>query len=1297
MRKKLQHKWLLFSLLVILGFYSNGIIAQTRENPCITSARYFYWVGGASDDFFDENNWRIAVRNVANPSRPPEIPLCRPDIQPKFVICKNDHFPDTDPIPANDAINPGRTILHNLYIEGVNLTINVPLVFACAEKGITLHNARLTLEADLQGFVNMEEGSTLRVTTPGLPPNLKISLRDNNSFVYFNQVNPIQLAGLPVTTWPMTARLPHTEPQKLINQYYQKGSVLRMDPTNYKPLTVYSSDGFGGSSATVGVTTIYSGSAIPGGMNDNIRSFKLKRGFMATIANNANGTGKSKVYIASENDLEVSALPVALSGNVSFIRVMPWNWVTKKGTGGLFENNPLDAGWFYTWSAAETSKPNNEYVPMTWGAGATSPSGMQDIIGKKGVTHLLGFNESDNCEGESGRFNNLCRPDVAVAYYERLMGSGLKLGTPAPRENGPTTWLREFARIAKERDVRFDFVAVHWYDWGSNPASTPNASAQAIFDRFKAYLTQVYNEYQLPIWVTEFNANPNRPNATHAAFLALALPYLESLSYVERYAYFQPSADNSSNGDPDADYFDDGGNLTNIGQIYLGHTSTPSMPAATYECPNNLEGMNQPLEVKQAQEFVFEAECGKNPGSKWMVVNNSLASNGKFIRGNNALSGASELAKQIHYDIEVVEENNFRLWIRARNPGTGGTAIIHVDHEIKDTITGITSADFTWHSIPRLYTFKPGKHRITLSYIIPSNNTNIVQFDQIAMVAGSDGFTAPVLPAESCTPESFTWGLEEPAPIFAEGEAATKGAAWTTGSSDEAIGDQFVESGAATSPAVPPGENGWLTFNVDVTTAGAYQFWAKMQSLETGSNKLWIKIGDGDFQTWSNLTQPGYLWKWKRFDSETNGESRQEFLFLAPGNYTFTIAYASGGIKVDRIGLVPAETSPTAVDPDVIAPAGPQSFEAEQAQFLGTAALAAACAAASNGQIVNMGTAATNGLKFNNILVGAAGNYQLAIAYFVGGTDPRSMRVFVNGTLLPIQRVAVSGPWCFEGGSPGTWLMTVPLVSGANTIELRPVSTFNAPFIDKIEIRPIVASFEAEQATLSGTMTTPVCSSASNSTLLNMGNTTTNSATFSSVTVPSAGTYQLNITYFSKLARNMRISINGGTATSHSFAITGNWCFESPAGVSVVKAIPVTLQAGVNIIRFQPPLPSGEAPVLDKIDIVDPSNPEVAPITGTVSGTENQVSMLAGERVPAPSAMVYPNPARAGSTIYVPTQKSIGATAAKITLYDARGAAVKSSVQVTSGGYKLPYVPAGVYLLQVNESGNVKTYRVVIE
>jgi hypothetical protein len=405
---------------------------------------------------------------------------------------------------------------------------------------------------------------------------------------------------------------------------------------------VYSGANTSGTSAQLEETIIYSGSSIPNGLDNKIKSFVLKKGFMATFAVKENGTGKSKVYIAADVDLTVNTLPLALQGTISFIRVLPWVKVNKKGTGGLV--NGVDASWFYDWGSSRVALPNYDYVPMTWGSGATSPTTINLIIQKEKATHLLGFNESDNCNEQSGQYNNLCQPDVAVAYFENIMSTGLRLGSPAPRENGPTGWLRDFNTIAKTRDVRFDFVAVHWYDWGGNPQSTPNADPQQIFNRFKAYLNNVYKIYDMPIWITEFNANPHRANSVHAEFLKLALPYLEQLDYVERYAFFQPNPVSPSTVGT-ANFFDANGNITNIGLIYKNQISTPAIKVATLASPNNLVGMDNVY--VEASAVGYEAEnatlvgassivnCGKSSGGKQVNLG-LLTTNG--IRFNNVVA-----------------------------------------------------------------------------------------------------------------------------------------------------------------------------------------------------------------------------------------------------------------------------------------------------------------------------------------------------------------------------------------------------------------------------------------------------------------------------------------------------------------------------------------------------------------------------------------------------------------------------------------------------------------------------------
>lgn len=369
------------------------------------------------------------------------------------------------------------------------------------------------------------------------------------------------------------------------DNYYDNGVVIRSQNLDATPLTIYSNENLNGSEASIIIDQIYSGASIPNLMNDNIRSFYLKKGHMLTLAVNEDGTGKSKVFIASEDDLEIHTLPNSLNEGVSFVRVIPWNWVSKKGTGGDIEG--MDNTWFYKWNNQNLSDMQREYSPMSWGyEGANDDGDISIYRSKYKSTHVLGFNEPDNCTSQSGQYYDMCDVNVALGVYENLMKTGLRLVSPACTQGAVFDWLYSFNNLAIQNDIRIDVIAVHWYDW-VNPQQTPNADPVGVFNRFKNYLTAVHDMFGLPIWITEFNANKYRTNEVNQQFMELALPYLENLDYVERYAWFEPNpTDGNTNGT--ADFYDAPMNLTEIGEFYKNTQSSPSISAPFYLGPDNL-------------------------------------------------------------------------------------------------------------------------------------------------------------------------------------------------------------------------------------------------------------------------------------------------------------------------------------------------------------------------------------------------------------------------------------------------------------------------------------------------------------------------------------------------------------------------------------------------------------------------------------------------------------------------------------------------------------------------------------
>lgn len=546
--------------------------------PVLGASQSLTWTGAAGTDFYNEQNWIVT---------------------------------GTENIPADGLLVQGEKITFELIMNDAQVDLGEDeLVFSSADHGLQLSSSTLTLGSISTGRITVADTSTLilNATTPILS-NAKIDLQDNHSWIKLLKVDPfvadtVYLQHMSNGSTPLV----HNE-NMLINQYYFQGSLIRLFDQNFHAITLFDGEGLSGSSMGLKPITIHKRNELDD--FDNVASsFRLERGYQAVLSVYQNGKGLGQTFIASEEALEID-LPLALNNAVSFVRVMPWNWVTKKGGSGNkgFEGM-LGNTWVYNWGLGAESTLNKEFAPMSWGAANAGTAAK--LIEKENVTHALGFNESDNCNGQSGQYGGLCQIEIAVPSFSFLQSTGLRLVSPSPRENGPFGWLKDFRDAAQEANVRYDVLGVHWYDWGANPKNTPFEDPEKVFTRFKNYLDRVYNEHGLPIWITEFNANANRDSSVHIGFLKLALPYLESLDYIERYDFFSVNPDVAGNRDdivfgqthnPD-------GSLTLVGKVIRDHVSTPSIPEVTWSEPNFLDRLDKkvPIHIAISADTVAEGE-----------------------------------------------------------------------------------------------------------------------------------------------------------------------------------------------------------------------------------------------------------------------------------------------------------------------------------------------------------------------------------------------------------------------------------------------------------------------------------------------------------------------------------------------------------------------------------------------------------------------------------------------------------------------------------------------------------------
>ncbi|KAK4684988.1 hypothetical protein P7C73_g5170, partial [Tremellales sp. Uapishka_1] len=242
--------------------------------------------------------------------------------------------------------------------------------------------------------------------------------------------------------------------------------------------------------------------------------------------------------------------PITLAIDPSSKRGLAWpngNYVPIS----TFDTSNTSISSYYTWSPDPISDSPFPFIPMLWGANETyiDPfnTALNESFWNVSLTAervLLGFNEPDNV-GQS----NVSPSEGAATWInvlEPLKREGYRLGSPAitsapSGKNWLLDWWDECAGGCNP-----DFVVLHWYNLRA--------------DDFIDYLTDFYNTFGLPIWVTgepgqadlegqltpsiEYAVQDFSDNSTVATlaeiqnFMNLTTAFMEATEWVERYFWF---------------------------------------------------------------------------------------------------------------------------------------------------------------------------------------------------------------------------------------------------------------------------------------------------------------------------------------------------------------------------------------------------------------------------------------------------------------------------------------------------------------------------------------------------------------------------------------------------------------------------------------------------------------------------------------------------------------------------------------------------------------------------------------
>jgi len=190
--------------------------------------------------------------------------------------------------------------------------------------------------------------------------------------------------------------------------------------------------------------------------------------------------------------------------------------------------------WYYNWSPnpKTTSGPSQiQFVPMQWN-GNNIANFEKTVVGQC-ASHVLAFNEPDL--GGQANMDPQTACNLWTQYIVPLKTKyGIKIGLPVISAGGGN-WLKSFMQYCPPATNQGDFLPLHWY-------GSPDGSVGGFYD----YIWSMHGQYPTyPIWITEFASETNDMSKM-VSFGQSAFPYLDTLNWVERYAFFGTFRNNSA-------------------------------------------------------------------------------------------------------------------------------------------------------------------------------------------------------------------------------------------------------------------------------------------------------------------------------------------------------------------------------------------------------------------------------------------------------------------------------------------------------------------------------------------------------------------------------------------------------------------------------------------------------------------------------------------------------------------------------------------------------------------------------
>ena len=371
---------------------------------------------------------------------------------------------------------------------------------------------------------------------------------------------------------------------------YNRGAIILPYGNSFKPLTVYSEKNFEGESTSdfgLGNTGGFMNTLTDAQLNNRIRSFKLKRGYMVTFSIKAKGRGYSRCFIAADKDLEFATLPAILDRSISSYRIFKWYDTGKQQLAARGGDNAmcsaLNVTSTYTWGTTGDMAPDMENVPHHIYENYPSPAALG---GCTTSPHMKTNNEPMNpADDPKDKTEDI---DLILSNWEDLMATGMRLCSPSSWDGSDYTngtgFLKRFCDEIDARGWRCDIIDLHCY-WPEGNFGT---------------ISNWTNATGRPVWISEWvwgaswNNNGAFANGVtetqNRDAVQRICEVLNKNSNVERYYYWNEERDPSKlykNGSltPAGEYYA----TINSGLGYKGKEYVPRVPPQTAPTDLNID------------------------------------------------------------------------------------------------------------------------------------------------------------------------------------------------------------------------------------------------------------------------------------------------------------------------------------------------------------------------------------------------------------------------------------------------------------------------------------------------------------------------------------------------------------------------------------------------------------------------------------------------------------------------------------------------------------------------------------